>query len=45
MNVIAYCDGHHTVLELAERIGLPAWECLPVIDRLIKEGLVERISV
>jgi aminopeptidase-like protein len=44
MNVIAYCDGDHNVLDLAERIGVPAWECLPIIDRLREEGLVERVA-
>jgi aminopeptidase-like protein len=41
MNVIAYCDGNHSVLDIAERIGIPAWHCLPIIDRLRHEQLVE----
>jgi aminopeptidase-like protein len=44
MNVIAYCDGNHSVLDIAERIGIPGWECLPIIDRLLHERLVERVS-
>jgi aminopeptidase-like protein len=44
MNVIAYCDGNHSVLDIAERIGVPAWECLPIIARLRQEGLVEKVA-
>jgi aminopeptidase-like protein len=44
MNVIAYCDGNHAVLDIAERIGIPAWECLPIIDRLLQEKLIEKVS-
>jgi aminopeptidase-like protein len=44
MNVIAYCDGNHSVLDIAERIGVPAWDCLPIIDRLLQEGLVEKVA-
>jgi aminopeptidase-like protein len=44
MNVISYCDGNHSVLDVAERIGVPAWECLPIIARLRQEGLVEAVT-
>jgi aminopeptidase-like protein len=44
MNVIAYCDGNHSVLDIAERIGVAAWECLPIIARLRQERLVEAVT-
>lgn len=43
MNILAYADGERDLISLAERIGLPAEDCLPTIERLVKEGLLERI--
>lgn len=43
MNVLAYCDGEHDLLALAERIGASALDCLPIIDRLEREGLLVRV--
>jgi len=43
MNVLAYCDGEHDLVALAERIGASALECLEVISRLEQEHLLEPI--
>lgn len=40
MNVLAYADGAHDLVALAERIGVPATDCLPVIARLAEAGLL-----
>ena len=44
MNVLAYCDGDHDLVSLAERIGASALDCLPVIARLEQERLLERVA-
>jgi DNA-binding Lrp family transcriptional regulator len=31
------------LIALAECIGLPAEDCLPTVERLLQEGLLERI--
>jgi aminopeptidase-like protein len=44
MNLIAYCDGCSSLLEIAERIGQPMWELLPKVERLAELGLLEKNS-
>lgn len=34
INLIAYSDGKHTLLEIAEIIGLPIWELVPIFQKL-----------
>jgi aminopeptidase-like protein len=40
MNLIAYCDGSLSLLQIAERIGQPMWELIPMLDQLLKVGLL-----
>jgi aminopeptidase-like protein len=42
MNLIAYCDGSLSLLEIAERIGQPMWDLLPIVDQLLKTGLLTK---
>lgn len=44
MNVLAYSDGQHDLIALAERLGVPAESCIPLIEVLEKANLLERIS-
>jgi aminopeptidase-like protein len=44
MNILAYADGQRDLVALAERIGVPAETCLPIIARLLEERLLERID-
>lgn len=44
MNILAYADGQRDLVSLAERIGVPAETCLPIIARLLEERLLERID-
>lgn len=40
MNLIAYCDGKHSLLEIAEIIGVPVWELIPIVEQLKEEKLL-----
>jgi aminopeptidase-like protein len=42
INLIAYSDGSLSLLEIAERIGQPMWELLPMVERLAEFGLLEK---
>ncbi len=44
MNILAFADGHRDLVSLAERIGVPAENCLPIITKLLEEHLLERID-
>jgi aminopeptidase-like protein len=44
MNILAYADGQRDLVSLAERIGVPAETCIPIIERLLQERLLERIA-
>ena len=43
MNILAYADGQQDLISLAERIGVAAETCLPILERLLREGLIERV--
>ncbi|MBT6136057.1 MAG: DUF4910 domain-containing protein [Rhodospirillaceae bacterium] len=40
MNVIAYADGEHDLIALADRIGTGAITCADIADRLVDEGIL-----
>jgi aminopeptidase-like protein len=42
MNIIAYSDGAHDLLAIAERIGADATLCIPVVERLVEAGVLAR---
>jgi aminopeptidase-like protein len=44
MNILAYADGQRDLVSLAERIGVPAETCIPIIARLLHERLLGRID-
>jgi aminopeptidase-like protein len=41
MNVLAYADGDHDLIALADRIGADALECANIAERFAAEGLLE----
>ncbi len=43
-NILAYADGTMDLIALANRIEASATECIPIIDRLLEENLLEEIS-
>jgi aminopeptidase-like protein len=44
MNILGYADGGLDLVSLADRIGASAEACLPIITRLLEEGLLERVD-
>jgi aminopeptidase-like protein len=45
MNILAYCDGQHSVLGIAEKLGLPAWDLAPYVTELLAHGLIKETIV
>jgi aminopeptidase-like protein len=44
LDILAYADGEHDLIALAERIGVPAENCIPVIETLLQQQLLERMD-
>jgi len=44
MDLISYCDGSKTLLDIADIINQPFWELLPLSEKLIKEGLLLKVT-
>jgi aminopeptidase-like protein len=40
MNMISYCDGKHSLLDIAEKIGAPIWELDEQMKPLVQAGLI-----
>lgn len=40
MNILAYADGNHSLLDIAEQINEPAWELIPYIEELESHELL-----
>jgi aminopeptidase-like protein len=43
MHILQYADGNHDLIDLAERIGVYAENCIPIIEQLLEEKLLERL--
>jgi aminopeptidase-like protein len=44
LNILAYCDGQRTLLEVAEKIDEPMWELLDVVRRLRDADLLRSVK-
>ena len=44
MNLLAYADGDHDLIEIAEIIGASVADLYPVVERLLDAGVLEAIS-
>lgn len=40
MNLITYCDGTRTLLEIAEQVNVPMWNLFPLVELLKGQGLL-----
>jgi len=43
MNLISYCDGERTLLEIADIIDEPFVKLLEILNPLVSSGLIEEI--
>jgi aminopeptidase-like protein len=41
MNLWVYSDGKRSLLEIADVIGVPIWELVPIYERLKQHGILE----
>jgi aminopeptidase-like protein len=44
MNLIAYSDGKHSLLDIADEIGVPMWNLCHVVDRLKAHNLLAAVE-
>lgn len=44
MNFISYCDGAHSLLDIAKKINTPMWDLHETAQLLLNQGLLERIE-
>jgi aminopeptidase-like protein len=44
MNLIAFCDGTRTLLEIADHIGEPFWELVPIVQELSEHQVLDRMA-
>jgi aminopeptidase-like protein len=44
MDLLAYADGQHDLIAIAERIGADALDCAAVADRLCAAGVLKRVA-
>ena len=43
MNLISLCDGEHSLLDIAEKINLPAWELYELAEKLVAHDLIKQV--
>ena len=44
MNMLSYCDGQNSLLDIAELIDEPFWELTPIADQLIENDLLQKLE-
>ncbi len=44
MNILSFCDGHHDLLWIAEKIGKPIMELFPIVETLFQNDLLKIID-
>ncbi len=44
MNILSYADGKRDLVSIADRIGASAEDCIPIINKLLEEHLLESID-
>ena len=43
MNALSYCDGNNSLVDISEKLNLPYWKVLPLIETLLKEKIIKKI--
>ncbi len=44
MDILAYCDGEHDVVDIADILSCPAWELLGLFSTLLDAKLIEEVA-
>ncbi len=44
IDFLAYCDGKADLIEIAEKIRIPAEQCLATAEKVLRAGVVERLE-
>lgn len=44
MNILSYADGKRDLVSIADRIGASAEDCIPIINKLLEEHLLQSID-
>ena len=44
LDILAYGDGAHDLISVAERLGVSAMSCQPAIRQLVRAGLLQRVA-
>jgi aminopeptidase-like protein len=44
INILAYCDGSHDLLWIADKINRPVWELFALVDSLVENGLIRKVN-
>ena len=44
MDFLSYCDGKNSLLDIADKIRSPCWKLFEVVEILLKEKLITRMS-
>ena len=44
MNILAYADGDRDLIAIADEIGVSAETCLPIVQTLLREGLLKKVD-
>ena len=40
MNFLSFCDGEHLLLDIAEKLNLPAWDLYELVEKLVSHDLI-----
>ena len=43
MNALSYCDGSNSLIDISEKLSLPYWKILPLMETLIKEKIIKKL--
>ncbi len=44
MSIVSYCDGKNSLIDISEKLSLPYWKILPIINKLIEEKIIKKYN-